>query len=155
MTYKTLLVHIDDSRQSDTRVDFALALALKYDAHLIGLYVVCQDLLRPLFKSDDSLSLGALEAQHAERMNRAHEQFTAAAKRAGCGFEWRAPPGPATEVATLHARHADLLVLGPQDPQGQAAYIARDFLEDLVMDSGRPAIVLPHAGRIASFGENV
>jgi nucleotide-binding universal stress UspA family protein len=155
MTYKTLLVHIDDSRQSDARVDFALDLARKYDAGLIGLYVVCQDLFRPLVKRDDSLNLATLEAQQVERMNCAHEHFVAAAQRIGCGFEWRAPAGPALDVATLHARHADVVVLGQEDPEDQGSFIARDFVEDVLMTAGRPVIVLPHAGRIATFGENV
>jgi nucleotide-binding universal stress UspA family protein len=155
MTYKTFLVHIDDSRQCDARVDFALGLARKYDATLIGLYVVCQDLFRPLVKRDDSLNLATLEAQHEERMNRAQERFVTAAQRAGCGFEWRAPPGPALDVATLHARHADVVVLGQEDPDDETAYIARDFVEDVLMTAGRPVIVLPHAGRITTFGENV
>jgi nucleotide-binding universal stress UspA family protein len=155
MTYKTLLVHIDDSRRSDARVEFALDLARKFDAHLIGLYVVCQDLFRPLLRKDESLRLGVHEAQSAQRMQRAHDHFVAAAERAGCAFEWRAPPGPALEVATLHARHADLLILGQEDPEDEASFVTRDFVEDLVMGVGLPAIVLPHAGHIASFGENV
>ena len=155
MSYQTLLVHIDDSRHSDARVDFALDLALKHDAHLIGLYVVCQEMFRPLLRRDDSLNLATLEAQGVERKNRAQEHFAAAAERAGCPFEWQAPDGPALDAATLHARHADLAIVGQQDPDDQAAYIARDFVEDLVMTAGRPVIILPYAGRVASFGENV
>jgi nucleotide-binding universal stress UspA family protein len=49
MSYKTIVVHVDDSRRSDARVEFAVDFALKHDANLIGLYVVCQDLLRPIF----------------------------------------------------------------------------------------------------------
>ena len=155
MTYKTMIVHIDDSRHSDARVGFALDLALKHDAHLIGLYVVCQDLFRPLLKRDDSLNLAKLEAQGVERMNHARERFTSAAQRAGCPFEWRAPAGPAVEATVLHARHADVVVLGQHDRDDQASFIARDFVEEVVMNSGRPVIVLPYAGRLPSFGENV
>lgn len=43
MNYRTRLVHLDDSRHSDARVEFALGLAQKHDAHLIGLYVACPD----------------------------------------------------------------------------------------------------------------
>ena len=95
MSYKTLLVHIDDGKRSNERVSFALDLALKYDACLIGLYVVCQDLFRPLLKRDDSLILATLEAQHAERAMRAHDRFVTTAQQAGCSFEWRAPQGAA------------------------------------------------------------
>lgn len=155
MSYKTILVHIDDSQRSDARVEFAVDFALKHDAHLIGLYVVCQDLLRSLFRRDESLNLAVNEAQGAARQQRAHDHFTAAAQRAGVNGEWRAPPGPAIVNATLHARHADLLILGQQDPADPAAFIARHFLEDILMGSGRPAIVLPYAGRVERFGDTV
>ncbi|CAN7782723.1 universal stress protein [Caballeronia sp. LjRoot34] len=155
MSYKTILVHIDDSQRSNARVEFAVDFALKHDAHLIGLYVVCQDLLRPLFRRDESLNLAVNEAQSAARQQRARDHFTATAQRAGVNGEWRAPPGPAIENATLHARHADLLILGQQDPSDPAAHIARHFLEDILMGSGRPAIVLPYAGRVERFGDTV
>lgn len=155
MSYKTLLVHLDDSAHSDTRMHFALDLAQRWEAHLIGLYVVSQDVFEPLLRDDESQLLGENEAPHAVRRNAAQQRFLAAGERAGLAVEWRAPPGPATEVATLHARHADLLVLGQTDPDDRASYIARHFVEDLLMGAGRPAIVLPHAGLPGTFGENV
>jgi nucleotide-binding universal stress UspA family protein len=154
MSYKTLLVHIDDSPRSEARTAFACDLALKYGAHLIGLYVVSQDVLRPLVTGEESFDFGANEARHARKLDDARERFTATAQRAGCPFEWRAPSGPSVETAVLHARHADLLVLGQEDPDNPATHIARHFVEDIVMSAGRPAIVLPHAGRIATFGES-
>lgn len=155
MNYKTLLVHIDDSRHSDARVAVALELAQRWDAHLIGLYVVCQDLFRPLFKEDGSLRLAELEAQYVEREQKARDTFLAAGERAGRTIEWRAPPGPALEVAMLHARHADLLVLGQVDPKDPAAYIERNFVGNLVLAAGRPALVIPYAGKVRTLGENV
>lgn len=155
MSYKTLLVHIDDSARSEARTAFACDLALKYGAHLIGLYVICQDVLRPLMTGAESLDLGANEARHAQRMSDAQAQFTAIAQRTGCQFEWRAPRGPSVETAVLHARHADLLVLGQEDPENPATHIARYFVEDVIMSAGRPAVVLPHAGRVATFAESV
>ncbi|ABC35436.1 universal stress protein [Burkholderia thailandensis] len=155
MKFKTLLVHVDDSRQSDARTEFALDLARRWDAHVIGLYVVCQDLMRPLFRRDESLRLAANEAQHAERCNAAQARFTAAGGRAGVNFEWRAPAGPPIDVATLHARHADLVVLGQPDPDDAAAYIEPHFVDDVVMSGGVPAIVLPFTGAMRTFGENV
>lgn len=155
MKFKTLLVHVDDSRQSGARTEFALDLARRWDAHVIGLYVVCQDLMRPLFRRDESLRLAANEAQHAARRDAAQARFTAAGERAGVNFEWRAPAGPPTDVATLHARHADLVVLGQPEPGDAAAYIEPHFVDDVVMSGGVPAIVLPFTGAMRTFGENV
>jgi nucleotide-binding universal stress UspA family protein len=155
MSYKTIVVHVDDSRCSDARVEFAVDFALKHDAHLIGLYVLCQDLLRPFFRRDESLNLAVNEAQRTARHERTRDHFTAAAQRAAISAEWRAPPGPAVETATLHSRHADLLIFSQQDAADPAAYIAWHFLEDMLMGSGRPVILLPYAGRIERFGDSV
>jgi nucleotide-binding universal stress UspA family protein len=155
MSYKTILVHVDDSRHSAARTAVALDLARRFNAQLIGLYIVCQDLFEPLCRPGDSRSLASLEAQHAERREHAQTAFIDAAQRAGCTFEWRAPPGPATETAVLHARHADLIVLGQQDSHDPSTYIARHFIEDVLMTAGRPALILPYAGDMKTPGENV
>jgi len=155
MNYKTLLVHLDDSSRSALRTAVALDLARRFDAHLIGLYVVCQELARPFFRFDERLRPATLEAQHAQRRQRAEAAFVDAVRLAGCKGEWRAPSGPAVESAALHARHADLVVLGQDNPHDPAAYVARHFVVDLLMSAGRPALVLPYAGTIDTLGRNV
>jgi len=155
MSYKTILVHIDDSRRSGARVDFAVDLALKHNAHLIGLYMVCRNELRPIIKSDESLNLAVHEAQARARLARANGHFLSATRLAAATSEWRAPVGPSVLTATLHARHADLIVLGQADPADPAAFIAEHFADDVVMRCGRPAILLPYAGRVDRFGETV
>ena len=156
MSYKTLLVHIDDSRHTPIRMALALDLARRWDAHLIGLYAVSTDTFRRSFPQDDRASFAAFEAQLAERQQSAHDAFLAAAERSGHrSIEWRAPRGPALEVATLHARHADLLILGQDDPRDAASYVAPKFVGSLVLDGGRPALVIPHAGIVNSPGENI
>lgn len=155
MSYKTILVHIDDSRCSGARVDFAVDLALKHNAHLIGLYVVCRDPLRPFLKPDESLNLAVHEAQARARLERAHEHFLSATRLSAATAEWRAPAGPSVDAAVLHARHADLIVLGQADTADPAAYIAKHFADDVVMSCGRPAILLPYIGRTDRFGETV
>ncbi|TGN94250.1 universal stress protein [Burkholderia sp. USMB20] len=156
MSYKTLLVHLDDSERCATRVDLALQLARRWNAHLIGLYVVCQDLLEPLRRPDEPLKLAVYERLCEQRRKEAEERFLAAAERAGHNeVEWQAPAGEATAAAVLHARHADFLVLGQEDPDDRLTYVARHFVEDVVMGSGRPALVVPYAGDVRTLGENV
>ncbi|WP_168790215.1 universal stress protein [Paraburkholderia aromaticivorans] len=155
MNCRTLLVHLDDSTHSAARLDYALDVAARHDAHLIGLYAVCEDLTKPLFLHGEGRWSAACEAQRDHNLKSAQAAFLAVAERAGGSVEWRAPGGPPTAAATLHARHADLLILGQHDPQDTGAYVARQFVEDVIMGSGRPAIVLPHAGPIRAQMDNV
>ncbi|MBR8175480.1 universal stress protein [Burkholderia ambifaria] len=155
MSYKTLLVHLDDSDRCKARVNLALELAGRWNAHLIGLYAVCQDLLEPLRRPDEPLKLAVYERLCEQRRKDAEERFLMAAERAGRSVEWQAPAGDVTGTAILHARHADLLVLGQENPDDRMTFVARHFVEDVVMGSGRPAIVVPYAGDVRTLGENV
>ncbi|MGC2945087.1 universal stress protein [Burkholderia ambifaria] len=155
MSYKTLLVHLDDSDRCKARVNLALELAGRWNAHLIGLYAVCQDLLEPLRRPDEPLKLAVYERLCEQRRKDAEERFLMAAERAGRSVEWQAPAGDVTSAAILHARHADLLVLGQENPDDRMTFVARHFVEDVVMGSGRPAIVVPYAGDVRTLGENV
>ncbi|CAI8796645.1 MULTISPECIES: universal stress protein [Burkholderia] len=155
MSYKTLLVHLDDSDRCHARVNLALELAGRWNAHLIGLYAVCQDLFEPLRRPDEPLKLAVYERLCEQRRKDAEERFLMAAERAGRSVEWQAPAGDVTGTAILHARHADLLVLGQEDPDDRMTFVARHFVEDVVMGSGRPAIVVPYAGDVRTLGENV
>lgn len=155
MAYKTLLVHLDDSRHCDARLDYACKLAHQYDAHLIGLYVVCKDLTHPLFVHGEAFLLAVAESQANARERRAHDHFIEVAQRSGCRFEWRAPVEAPVEALTLHARHADLLIFGQHDPSDPASYISRHFLDDTLMACGRPAVILPASGQTPTIGRNV
>ncbi|WP_175694906.1 universal stress protein [Burkholderia ambifaria] len=155
MSYKTLLVHLDDSDRCRARVNLALELAGRWNAHLIGLYAVCQDLFEPLRRPDEPLKLAVYERLCEQRRKDAEERFLMAAERAGRSVEWQAPAGDVTGTAILHARHADLLVLGQENPDDRMTFVARHFVEDVVMGSGRPAIVVPYAGDVRTLGENV
>jgi nucleotide-binding universal stress UspA family protein len=155
MNCKTLLVHLDDSAHSAARLDYALAVAARHDAHLIGLYEVSEELTGPLFRHGEDIWSAGLNAQRVDNMKRAQARFLAASGRAGLSTEWRAPDGPPVETAILHARHADLVILGQDDPEDASAYVARQFVGDVVMGSGRPAIVLPYAGPVRPQMENV
>jgi nucleotide-binding universal stress UspA family protein len=152
MCYKTLLVHLDDSQRCEARLALALDLAERFDAHLIGLY-----LPHSLPYSSPHVRASAQDdaSTPQDRLGVAQMRFLCAGARAGRVVEWRAPqPGDAA-TATLHARHADLLVLGQHDQDDPAADSASDFVTDLVMTAARPAIVVPHSGAFPEFAQNV
>jgi nucleotide-binding universal stress UspA family protein len=148
MCYKTLLVHLDDSERCEARLALALDLAERFDAHLIGLYLPhCSPHARTPAQD------GAPAPQ--ERQDLAQTRFVSAGARAGRLVEWRAPQPGDSATATLHARHADLLVLGQHDKGDASVDTASDFVTDLVMTAARPVIVVPHSGRFPEFAQNI
>jgi nucleotide-binding universal stress UspA family protein len=54
------------------------------------------------------------------------------------------------------SHYVDLVVLGQRDPEDVlAADVPRDFVASVVMESGKPALVVPHTGRFGGIGANV
>ena len=144
MCYKSLLVHLDDSERCAVRLALALDLAERFDAHLTGLY-----LPHAHRRTADG------ESTPEARLARTHEQFLSAAERAGRIVEWRAPQPCDAATATIHARHADLLLLGQPEDADWLAHSAGGFVADLLMTAGRPAVVVPHSGAFTAFAQNI
>ncbi|MFX1764953.1 universal stress protein [Paraburkholderia sp. A1RI-2L] len=145
MGYKTLLVHLDDSARRETRLALALDLAVRFDAHLIGLYLPMPYPHTPVMGGEQAL----------ERREQAQAAFIDAGVHAGCRVEWRAPQPGDTGTAVLHARHADLLVLGQYARGDFAIDPSGDFVADLLMTAARPAIVVPHSGAFPTIAQNI
>jgi nucleotide-binding universal stress UspA family protein len=62
--------------------------------------------------------------------------------------------GATAELVALHARHADLVVLGQADPEDGPPSAAGTVAAAL-FDSGRPVLVVPYAGTFVTAGRRV
>jgi nucleotide-binding universal stress UspA family protein len=159
MSYKDLLVVLDSDAAARGCIDLAAALAEGSDAHLVGLYLVpFPEALRPLGYYDPALLhplYRELREQAREVANRQREVFEHIASIHGLSFEWRAiAEGPDADPA-LHARYADLTILGQLDPDRGPAQTIRPRPEQVALASGRPVIVVPYAGNFETVGRRV
>jgi nucleotide-binding universal stress UspA family protein len=161
MPYKDLLVQLDNSEQSRNRLDYAIAVAEKHGAHLTGLYAL-----------DPSAALSALAYSYPGRLDHfesytkerdaelAQSKDTEAAfreslRRAGVEGEWRFSESLPSETVTLHARYADLTIVGQIDPRHQPAVNAARIPEEVLLYSGRPVLIVPYIGHYKTVGETV
>lgn len=157
MGYKTILVHLDSSKAVTARLDIALTLAQKFDAHVAGLYALT---LVPaptwaLTAAGVTLSEARAKAESELRQG-ARALWDAAVRRSGWGkVEWRSSEADALEASTLHARYADLVVVGQHDPGDDASGVASDFQQRLPLLAGRPVLAVPYAREKRPVGENV
>lgn len=157
MALKDILVHLDASPAAASRLDIATGLAQRHGAHLVGLFVaeitlppgivgdpgggaamVLIDQMRETALADGA----AVEATFRERL-----------RRDGLAGEWRMIEGMGTEIVPLHARYADLLILGQQDPDGPGT--TGMVLEAALFGAGRPVLAVPYAGRFHAVGRRV
>lgn len=149
MSYKTVLVHIDETSRSALRVQFAAEIAKASEAHLIGTAVtgvsrfIYQD--GNISASDPNLTIHLNFLR--ERAEKALDSFNQAAQRIGVNsFEGVIANDEAGGGIGLQARYSDLLVIGQNNPDEPSPSVLPDFPEYLIMNSGRPVLMVPYAG---------
>jgi nucleotide-binding universal stress UspA family protein len=159
MSYKDLLVVLDPDAAARGRIDLAVNLAERFAAHLVGLYPLPVPvppshlgyydpaLLDPYFHE-----LREKAQEEAERQRQAFEQ---AASLRGLTPEWRVVADGLEADPALHARYADLTIVGQLDPDRGDAELLRPRPEHVTLSSGRPILVVPYAGRYDTVGRRV
>jgi len=156
MSYKTILVHLDSGKAVASRLDIAFALAQKHDAHVIGLYALT--VVPPpgwAMTAGGATLASARERAEAQLRNAALEVWDAAVQRSGWSkVEFRATDTDALETVALHARYADLAVIGQSEPDADTGVNAV-FPQRLPLIAGRPVLVVPYARERRPVGENV
>jgi nucleotide-binding universal stress UspA family protein len=156
MEFKDLLVVVDESPSGAQRIDLALQMASAFGAHLTGLCVSEAAELRPSvlaqFPAEVVDMLARVGREDAARVKGVWDARLRAAA-AGVSTEWRAVAGDSGEVTSLHARYADLTVLGQVDPDNPIG--PADLPEQVMLGSGRPVIVVPYAGTFKTVGQRV
>jgi nucleotide-binding universal stress UspA family protein len=156
MTYKTILVHVDSGKRCTARLDIAARLAQRFEAHLVGLHALTV-LRMPSFAVAEA-GLIVVEEQKrraAEYAKEAEGVFRRTTERAGLGnAEWRASFNDVLEAVTLHARYADLVVIGQPNPDDGSG-VEPHFAHRLVLAAGRPVLAVPYAGEFKTVGERV
>jgi len=156
MSYKTILVHIDPGKRCAVRVAVAIRLAQQHDAHLVALHALAP--FEPpgyVLAEMGSAILDAQKHAAAAEMAGAESVFTTQASAAGfSNIEWRSAIDDPVDAMTLHARYADLVVIGQTDAS-DGSNTPADFPERLVLAAGRPILILPSAGSFPTIGKRV
>jgi nucleotide-binding universal stress UspA family protein len=156
MALEDILVHIDNGPRCSIRLNAALGLAVKYGAHLTGLYVITRPHIPGYVRAeipDDLLQRQARAIDQAAAD--AETMFGEYARRAGVNSEWRCVEGVASSVVGLHGRYADIVIVGQRDPSGEAGAYDRTMPDDVILDVGRPVLVIPHGGEFPVIGERI
>jgi len=156
MTIKDIVVHVDESRNHEERINVATELAGRFDAHLTGVYVKAPAYLPAYVAAQVGPDVIEMQAQAAaEAAAKASENFEKLTKAAGLTAEMRIGEGPVDEVLALHSRYADLCVAGQTDPDGDAPADDVDVPGHVVLYSGRPVLIVPYAGKFSGIGKRV
>ncbi|HZW12001.1 MAG TPA: universal stress protein [Noviherbaspirillum sp.] len=158
MAYKTILVHVDESSHAGERIKIAAAIAMTQKAHLIGTAVTgaSRYLVQARMLAELDPNLRTHLDFMRQRARRGLTDFEAAVQMLGLkSFEKRLVDDEAGGGICLQARYADLVVIGQNDPNEISPVTMPDFPQYVVLNSGRPVLIVPYAGRFDNIGGRV
>ena len=158
MTYRSLLVLLDPAPLCVARSQVAIRLARELDCHLVGLAPTGLVALPPAPEAVGTMvEYGAL-AQRAlrDQAERAAQRFRDACAAAGvASFEALTDESDKAVSLVRHAHCSDLLVLTQADPNAPGYALNRTLVEEVVLQSARPTLIVPYAGRFETLGSTV
>lgn len=149
MSYKSVLVHVDNTPRAFARIEVARVIAERFDAHLSGVFTAgplevpgyLRAELGDAFMKRRSEALGD-RRREAEGLFLKH-----AAGLRPSRLDFRAIDGDPVQAMAGPARYCDLIVVGQSEmPAPEGSIVGPAFPEDLVLASGRPALVVPYVG---------
>ncbi|MGB0750522.1 MAG: universal stress protein [Gammaproteobacteria bacterium] len=155
MSIADLLLHVDTTKSCESRLRVALELAQRHDAHVMGAYVYPRMQVPVGFSGElpqayIDLQREAIEEDEAT----ARAAFETAAQAAGVRYDWRAQTGNASDVLNALGRSFDLVVVGQYNDEA-SEQTPPGLPDDVVMECGRPVLVVPYIGAASTPGKHV
>src|SRR5271165_2092738 len=148
MTLRNILVHLDSSPRTAERLQLAVNLARTHDARLAGIFA----------QRAEAYRVGVVAVWPPESYKLAAEASKAQFEAAVTGLrqtQWsdlnRGSDHEIVHLLTEAARHYDLAIIGQED-EDAPKILPRELAEQLIVESGRPVLVVPYAGHYADLG---
>ncbi|MBI5900858.1 MAG: universal stress protein [Rhodocyclales bacterium] len=142
------MVHLDAGERAAARLELAASLARSHGARLTGVFG----------QRAAAQRVGVVATWPSAEYAAAREASKAAFEKASAGLpgaEWvdinRGSDAEVLRGVTNLARHFDLVVLGQRDTAA-GSLLPEDFVMDVIVDGGRPVLVLPYAGDFPAVG---
>lgn len=159
MSYKSIVLHLDDGARCAARTETAIGLAARFGSRLIGVaptglpdVVVSLNSAVPDSVECVALTIDSLRTQ-AEAVSRAFMQRCADA-RVG-SYEARVVVEEPVDAVVRQGQCSDLVIVGQHDPGSAIDGVAADFAQQVFLHAGTPTLVVPHAGSFPSPGRCV
>ncbi|BCS55790.1 universal stress protein [Geobacter sp. SVR] len=145
MSFKDILLYLDDSPHCERRIDVALSVAQAQGARVNGLSIVTHGYYQPRYLRAEEKVAAAAALLMAKARN--------AAVPCGCRrIESSAVGVGKSELMIKGAHCSDVVIVSQESPR-----VARTaaIVEPLVVRSGRPVLIVPVAGSFPTIGRRV
>jgi nucleotide-binding universal stress UspA family protein len=163
MALKDILVHLDSNARTELRLAAAASLARRHGAHLTGVYIIdipsteyFYGATMPFAGSGPEQIVEQMRAEAIAAAGPVEARFRALLQQEGLEGEWRLVEGNVPPTLSLHARYADLTVVGQPNPYEPRDHADRDaVVVTTLMSSGRPVLTIPFAGDFPVIGDRI
>ena len=155
-TPKSILLHLDGSARTVERIKLARELAETFEAEVTAQPCTLSALMRYPYAIEAAAEAVAImqeiDKDARDRMHATFMEHGAGSPR----LHWTEAESDGPWSFGRRALYADLLILGQRDRNDPMdGELPGDFLPSVLVQSGRPALVLPYAGPIGPIGRNV
>ena len=143
MTYATVMVSLALGQPNEARLEAAGQIAEQFDAGIVGVAVA--QFSPPLYFTSGEQAQNLIdqgEATLKKRMSELETQFLAATRKRAKFVEWRSAIDFPARYTLSQARCADIIVSGGHSDAFSDPF-ALASPKDLVMQAGRPLLVVP------------
>ena len=157
MSYKTIVVHIDDRKESVARIRLALEMAQACRARLVALAVMPRPQMPASIEGMSATAdvLTIQEDANRERLAMARQLFDETVKGSNVEVEFHGVVADATGAMNQEMLYADIGVVGQRDPDQTIGDMYASMPESVAMESRRPVMVVPHIGYSKPVGRRV
>ena len=142
---QSIVVHVDAGPVCATRLRLARAWGGRLGASVAALYAVTPASLRKSLLFTAGVPDKALIAYDDTRMANARKRIDEACAEPGVQVQWREALDE--RDFTRQALYADLVVLGQYDDTSRDAGTSAGFVPSVIIESGKPALVVPNVAR--------
>ena len=157
MTYRSLLVYLDNEPLCVDRTRVAAQVAARLDCHLVGIAPTGNVGLPVAPEGASSLAEYAALSWKAlrDQAELAAESFREVCRALNV-TSYEAVVDEADKAPSLvrHAHCSDLVVLSQAEPGTPSHYLNQALVEQVVLYSARPTLILPYAGRVDTLGSH-
>lgn len=158
MSYKTILVHVDESKHLASRIDLANKIAITENAHLVGaaLTGISRFMMGTIAPNQLDPAMQPYLDTLRQCAARALGTFDQMAKKAGVmSYEKRLVDDDTAGGISLYARYCDLVIVGQDDLEAPSPAMTTGLPEYVAMSGGSPTLIIPYIGTFNTVGERV
>jgi nucleotide-binding universal stress UspA family protein len=158
MSYKTIVVHLNNERRAGPLLEFGAAMARQFESQLIGLHVFPSFRLTPPVPLPfGSEVAGSIQREIEAEIGRIKAIFNEVTSNQPFAATWHSITTEGLDIAASLIKHvmaADLVIASQSDPDWNFSSIF-DCADRLAIESGRPVIVVPNAGRFPTIPKTI